>query len=58
MNAEYGFSRRYTLFLAASDLNRRTNAVLRYAPETPEFARSTRYARLGAYITIGVKGRF
>ncbi len=58
LDAEYSLSKRYGLFLSATDLGRRTNVTLRYAPETPDYARATRFQRLGYYVNVGVKGRF
>lgn len=58
LDAEYSLSKRYGFFVTASDLGRRTNVTFRYAPETPDYARSTRFMRLGYYVHIGVKGAF
>lgn len=58
LDAEYSLSKRYGFFVSATDLGRRTNVTLRYAPETPDYAKATRFQRLGYYVNVGVKGAF
>lgn len=59
MNAQYNFNRRYQVYLAISDFDGGFNPMTRrYAPSTPEYARSQRYQELGYYTTIGIKGTF
>jgi TonB-dependent receptor len=58
VEAEYSLHKHCTLFLGATDLGRRSWVTLRYAPETPDYARYTRRQSNGYYIVTGLKGRF
>jgi len=58
VEGEYTLNKRCTLFVAATDLGRRSWITLRYAPSTPDFARYTRRQANGYYIVTGLKGRF
>jgi hypothetical protein len=58
VEAEYGVNKHCTLFIAATDLGRRSWVTLRYAPTTPDYARYTRRQANGYYIVTGLKGRF
>jgi len=58
VNATYSLSRRYSLYASVVDWGGFVQDLQRYAPTTPEFARSTRWQELGYYINIGVRGTF
>lgn len=58
VHAQYGFSRRVTAYMSLKDLGGLTIRQLRYAPETPDFARGRRLQQLGYYLTLGLKGTF
>ncbi len=58
VEGEYTLNKHSTLFLAATDLGRRSWITLRYAPSTPDYARYTRNQTNGYYIVMGLKGRF
>ena len=59
INAQYSLSKRYVIYGSITDFDGGFNPLTRrYAPSTPEFARSQRYQELGYYSTIGIKGSF
>ncbi len=59
VSASYSLSRRVTFYGSVMDFNGGFNpATLRYAPDTPGYARRQRYQELGYYTTLGVKGTF
>ncbi|MSU50312.1 MAG: TonB-dependent receptor [Opitutus sp.] len=58
ISAQYSLSRRFAIFLAASDLKGGEARALRYAPGTPEYAKPTRVQENGYYTTFGIKGEF
>jgi len=60
ISAQYSFSRRLSVYFAMSDVTKLNTGVTRarYAPETPDFARSRGWENNGYYTTIGVKGAF
>ena len=59
LSAQYSFSRRFAIYGSMTDLDGGFNpTTLRYAPNTPAYAKPQRYQELGSTITIGVKGQF
>jgi iron complex outermembrane recepter protein len=56
--AQYSFSRRYSLYATIKDIGGLTIHELRYAPDTPDFARGARLQKLGYILTVGMKGTF
>jgi outer membrane receptor protein involved in Fe transport len=58
ISAQYSLSRRFAIFMAASDLKGGEARALRYAPGTPEYAKPTRVQENGYYTTLGIKGEF
>ena len=57
-SAQYDFSRRLSVYISMPDVKNVPAIGRRYAPGTPEYARTERYQVLGYYTTIGVKGKF
>ncbi|MEI6466701.1 MAG: hypothetical protein WCQ89_18370, partial [Verrucomicrobiota bacterium] len=59
VSGQYSLTKRLAVFGAMTDLNGGFNpTTLRYAPNTPAYAKPQRYQELGATITLGVKGSF
>ncbi|HRE79479.1 MAG TPA: hypothetical protein PLN52_00460, partial [Opitutaceae bacterium] len=58
VNAQYSINPRCALYFSISDLGGFVQDLRRYAPTTPEYARSQRRQELGFYTTIGVRGSF
>ncbi len=58
LSAQYAFSRSVALYIALTDLLPVSQDSRRYAPQTPEYARTRRAQALNSYTTIGVKGSF
>jgi TonB-dependent receptor len=59
VSGQYSLTKRLAVFGAMTDLNGGFNpTTLRYAPNTPSYAKPQRYQELGATITLGVKGSF
>jgi hypothetical protein len=59
VSGEYSLRKGLTLYGTVMDFNGGFNpATLRYAPDTPEYARRQRYQELGYYTTLGVRGTF
>ncbi|MBI5688915.1 MAG: TonB-dependent receptor [Verrucomicrobia bacterium] len=59
LSAEYSLRKGLALYGTVMDFNGGFNpATLRYAPDTPEYARRQRYQELGYYTTLGIKGSF
>ncbi len=58
VSAEYSFSKRFAVFLSATDIGGGVNATLRYAPGTPDYAKPVRVQENVYYTTLGVKGQF
>ena len=58
VNAEYSLNRRLSLFSSISDIGGFDFRTRRYAPTTPEYARSLRRMKMGSFTTLGIKGSF
>ena len=59
LSAQYSLTKRFALYGSMTDLDGGFNpTTLRYAPGTPEWAKSQRYQELGSTIMLGVKGSF
>ncbi len=58
LSAQYAFTRKIALYVALTDLLPVSQDSRRYAPQTPEYARTRRAQALNSYTTIGVKGSF
>ncbi|MSU48691.1 MAG: TonB-dependent receptor [Opitutus sp.] len=58
LSAQYGLTRRFAVYALISDLTSPISKTLRYAPQTPDYAKRFRYTSLDYYTTIGVKGSF
>ncbi len=59
VSAQYSLSKRVAIYGSMTDLDGGFNpTTLRYAPGTPEWAKSQRYQELGSTIMLGVKGSF
>ncbi|MEY2880011.1 MAG: hypothetical protein RLZZ15_2391, partial [Verrucomicrobiota bacterium] len=58
VNATYSLTRRYSLYASVVDWGGFTQNLQRYAANTPEYARPTRWQELGFYTNIGVRGTF
>ena len=57
-NAQYSLSKRYSLYISATDVGGFVQDLQRYAPNTPEYARGQRWQELGFYTNIGVRATF
>jgi TonB-dependent receptor len=57
-NVTYQLTPRYTLYASVVDWGGFVQNLQRYAPETPEYARPTRWQELGFYTNVGVRGSF
>ena len=57
-NAQYSLSKRYSLYISATDVGGFVQDLQRYAPDTPEYARGQRWQELGFYTNIGVRATF
>jgi len=58
LSVQYALSRRVALYAALTDLLPVSQYLRRYAPQTPEYARTVRAQALNSYTTIGIKGSF
>jgi len=58
LSVQYALSRRVALYAALTDLLPVSQDSRRYAPQTPEYARTRRAQALNSYTTIGLKGSF
>ena len=58
LSAQYSLTRRFAVYALISDLTPPISKTLRYAPQTPDFAKRFRYTSLDYYTTIGIKGSF
>jgi TonB-dependent receptor len=58
LSAEYGLSRRFSLFGSWADIGGLDSYSRRYAPDTPDYARVSNFAELGSTLTVGLKGEF
>jgi iron complex outermembrane receptor protein len=58
VSAQYSFSKRYSVYLSIVDATGYVQDLRRYAPNTPEYAKSSRLQELGYFTTIGVRGTF
>lgn len=59
LNVQYSLSKRYALYLSADDIGGGVfKNSLRYAPNTPEYAKPGRIYENGWYTTVGVRGQF
>ncbi|MSU51746.1 MAG: hypothetical protein EXS37_22095 [Opitutus sp.] len=58
VNATYSLTRRYSLYASIVDWGGFVQNLQRYAPETPGYARPTRWQELGFYTNAGVRGTF
>jgi outer membrane receptor for ferrienterochelin and colicin len=59
LNAQYSVSKRVALFLSADDVGGGVfKNSLRYAPNTPEYAKPGRIYETGWSTTVGVRGKF
>jgi len=57
-NTQYSLTKRYSVYLAMLDLNGYVQHLQVYAPDTPDYARSSRHQELGYYTTVCVRGAF
>jgi len=55
---ELRLNRKFSIFGTARNLTNRRVTRDRYAPETPEYAYNNRYLKVGAFVSLGVKGEF
>lgn len=59
LNVQYSLTKRVALFASADDLGGgQAKNSLRYAPNTPEYAKPGRIYEYGWYTTVGVRGQF
>ena len=58
LNATYSLTRRYSLYASLVDLGGFVQNNQRYAPNTPDYAKPTRWQELGFYTNVGVRGSF
>jgi TonB-dependent receptor len=58
ISAQYSFSKRYALYFSIVDFTGFEQHLQRHAPDTPEYARSSRLQELGYFTTIGIRGTF
>jgi len=58
LSVQYALSRRVALYAALTDVLPVSQDSRRYAPQTPEYARTRRAQALNSYTTIGLKGSF
>jgi hypothetical protein len=58
LNATYSLTRRYSLYASLVDLGGFVQDNQRYAPNTPDYAKGTRWQELGFYTNVGVRGSF
>lgn len=58
VSAQYDISKRLAIYLSMPDIKNVPAIGRRFAPETPEYAKTERYQDIGYYTTIGIKGRF
>jgi iron complex outermembrane receptor protein len=58
VTGQYSFSRRFALYGSIIDVGGLESQLKRYDPNTPEYARTSVYQKLGYYLTVGVKGSF
>ena len=58
INAQYSLSRRYALYISATDVGGFVQDQQRYAPDTPDYAKGQRWQELGFYTNIGVRATF
>lgn len=56
--AQYSFSKRYAVYLSIVDVTGYVQDLRRYAPDTPDYAKSSRLQELGYFTTIGIRGTF
>lgn len=58
LSAQYSFSKRYAVYLSIVDMTGFVQDLRRYAPDTPDYAKSSRLQELGYFTTIGIRGTF
>ena len=58
INGEYTLTRRISVFCSVMDIGGFNFRTLRYAPNTPDYAKGLRIMRMGSFTTLGIKGRF
>ncbi len=58
ISAQYSFSMRYAMYLSIVEMTGFVQDLRRYAPDTPDCAKSSRLQELGYFTTIDVRGTF
>lgn len=58
LSAEYSFTKFFSVFSSWTNIGGLDVVNLRYAPDTPGYARPTSFGELGSLLTLGIKGEF
>ena len=58
INVQYSLSKRYSVYVSATDVGGFVQDLQRYAPDTPDYAKGQRWQELGFYTNIGIRGTF
>lgn len=58
IDGEFSLNRRISIFATVMDIGGYDFKTLRYAPNTPDYAKGLRIMRMGSFTTLGIKGKF